>query len=202
MRSSIGECPASSSIGSTPRTSSAQVPLPLGPDRRRRACRRRRRRRPGARDAVGVDRRLTAQLRRERCEVGRVLELAGGVGRVGVVRAAELVAAARVAEALDEDALPARVGDEGARGRRGAAPGRSGIVSPPSECPTTIASSTPPSAARTTAAYSVDSRRRSRRTADRARRPRWPRASSSARSGSQAHPPCQAPCTRQNVATR
>ena len=64
--------------------------------------------------ARGVDRRLAAQLRRERFEVWRVLELARGVGGVGVVRPAELVPDAGVAEALAEHALPARVGDEGA----------------------------------------------------------------------------------------
>ena len=175
-----------------------EVPLPLGPDhgvaraddvdRGPRELRRR-----------GVDRRLTAQLRRElrgRTGTGARGRRRPGRGSTTGRSSSRMRASPKPWTNTPSQPVSATRAQRNTRSRAGT----SGIVRPPSECPTTIASSTPSSAARTTAAYSSipasqSSHGRSGATT------RWPRASSSARSGSQAHPPCQAPCTKPNVAT-
>jgi hypothetical protein len=76
--------------------------------------------------------RLTAELGGEVRVFGRDLQLSGGVRGVGVVRAPELVADARVAELADEDALQARTGARAVR-KTCVFASTNGIVRPPSE---------------------------------------------------------------------
>ena len=108
-RSSIGEWPASSSSGSTPRTS-REMPLPVRPDHGVAGADDVGRSLDGER--IPLEASLPAKPGREMRMLGRVLELQRGDGRVRVVGAAELVADASVTEARHEDVRRASAADE------------------------------------------------------------------------------------------